>query len=208
MKSSEILTLKGMTVVSVQACQLSQSTQPGLWDSVLELTKSAQERNSDPLLWAVQLSSILNSAGTSLPSPELAHLLVSHICWANNVPITWKFLEKAVSGRIAPPMLVLALLSSRFFFLIWFWVYFLGLMGFSHFPFGIFSFWVCRFLWYCDVPSLSGFVLGFALARGVRPPTLFFYFMCIGMYVHPYVMCMVVNAYTDSLIIENGWVFF
>ena len=116
MKSSEILTLKGMTVVSVQACQLSQSTQPGLWDSVLELTKSAQERNSDPLLWAVQLSSILNSAGTSLPSPELAHLLVSHICWANNVPITWKFLEKAVSGRIAPPMLVLALLSSRFFF--------------------------------------------------------------------------------------------
>ncbi|XP_034692228.1 mediator of RNA polymerase II transcription subunit 33A-like isoform X3 [Vitis riparia] len=113
MKSSEILTLKGMTLVSVQACQLSQSTQPGLWDSVLELTKSAQERNSDPLLWAVQLSSILNSAGTSLPSPELAHLLVSHICWANNVPITWKFLEKAVSGRIAPPMLVLALLSSR-----------------------------------------------------------------------------------------------
>ncbi|KAJ9696261.1 hypothetical protein PVL29_008476 [Vitis rotundifolia] len=113
MKSSEILTLKGMAAVSVQACQVSQSTQPGLWDRVLELTKSAQERNSDPLLWAVQISSSLNSAGASLPSPELAHLLVSHICWANNVPITWKFLEKAVSGRIAPPMLVLALLSSR-----------------------------------------------------------------------------------------------
>ena len=84
-----------------------------LWDAVLEITKSAQDKNSDPLLWAIQLSSNLNSAGVSLPSVELAHLLVSHICWANHVPITWKFLEKALTVKIAPPMLVLALLSTR-----------------------------------------------------------------------------------------------
>ncbi|OAY49665.1 mediator of RNA polymerase II transcription subunit 33B [Manihot esculenta] len=90
-----------------------QPNQPTLWDSVLQLTKSAQEKNSDPLLWAIQLSSSLNSAGVVLPSTELAHLLVSHICFENNVPITWKFLEKALTVNIAPPMLVIALLSTR-----------------------------------------------------------------------------------------------
>lgn len=88
-----------------------------LWDSVLEMTKSAQEKKSDPLAWAVQLISALNSGGVSLPSPDLAHLLVSHICWANHVPITWKFLEKALALTIAPPMLVFSLLSTRFLFL-------------------------------------------------------------------------------------------
>ncbi|KAM6558598.1 hypothetical protein CsatA_027837 [Cannabis sativa] len=84
-----------------------------LWDTVLEITKSAQERNIDPQLWATQMSSNLNSAGVPLPSVELAHLLVSHICWANHVPITWKFLEKALTAMIVPPILVLALLSAR-----------------------------------------------------------------------------------------------
>lgn len=100
---------------------MAVSTQPpgqlqgiaGLWDSVLELTKSAQEKNCDPLLWAVQLSSTLSSAGVSLPSVELAQLLVSHICWDNHVPIMWKFLEKAMTARIVPPLLVIALLSTR-----------------------------------------------------------------------------------------------
>ncbi|XVE73184.1 hypothetical protein DITRI_Ditri11bG0097000 [Diplodiscus trichospermus] len=84
-----------------------------VWESVLERTKYAQDKNSDPLLWAFELSSSLNSAGVSLPSTDLAHLLVSHICWDNNVPITWKFLEKALTVKFVPPMLVLALLSTR-----------------------------------------------------------------------------------------------
>ncbi|PPR84727.1 hypothetical protein GOBAR_AA35994 [Gossypium barbadense] len=84
-----------------------------VWDWVLECTKSAREKNSDPLLWAVQLGSSLNSAGVSLPSIDLAHLLVSYICWDNHVPIAWKFLEKALTVKFVPPMLVLALLSSR-----------------------------------------------------------------------------------------------
>ncbi|KAL1142997.1 hypothetical protein V6Z11_A11G132400 [Gossypium hirsutum] len=94
--------------VSVQAAS-------PVWESVLEQTKSAQDKNRDPLLWAVQLSSSLNSAGISLPSIDLAHLLVSHICWDNHVPITWKFLEKALTVKFVPSMLVLALLSTRVF---------------------------------------------------------------------------------------------
>ncbi|KAJ0491871.1 putative mediator of RNA polymerase II transcription subunit 33A/B [Helianthus annuus] len=84
-----------------------------LWDNVLELTKKSQDKGSDPLLWAIHLSSQLNSAGVSLPSPDLANLLVSHICWDNNNPISWKFLEKALISNIVPPLLVLALLSTR-----------------------------------------------------------------------------------------------
>ncbi|KAF2314902.1 hypothetical protein GH714_037127 [Hevea brasiliensis] len=90
-----------------------QPMQQTLWDSVLQFTKSAQDKNSDPLLWAIQLSSSLNSAGVVLPSTELAHLLVSYICFENSVPIMWKFLEKALTVKIAAPMLVLALLSTR-----------------------------------------------------------------------------------------------
>jgi len=84
------------------------------WDGVVELTKAAQEKGTDPLSWAMQIQTHLNSAGESLPSVELADVLVSHIFWENNVPILWKFLEKALSLNIVPPMLVLALLSVRF----------------------------------------------------------------------------------------------
>lgn len=82
---------------------------------VVELIKAGQEKGSDPLVWAIQMYSNLNSAGESLPSVELAELLVSYICWDNNVPILWKFLDKALMLRIVPPMLLLALLSVRFF---------------------------------------------------------------------------------------------
>ncbi|KAL3647905.1 hypothetical protein CASFOL_008873 [Castilleja foliolosa] len=84
-----------------------------LWDGVLELTVSAQLRGTDPLMWSTQLSSSLAEAGVSMPSVEVAELLVSHICWSNNIPITWKFLEKALTLRIVPPLFVLALLSTR-----------------------------------------------------------------------------------------------
>ncbi|XP_030465942.1 mediator of RNA polymerase II transcription subunit 33A [Syzygium oleosum] len=80
---------------------------------ILDMTRVAQEKGSDPLWWAMQMCSSLNSAGASLPSTELAHALVSHICWDNNVPITWKFLEKALAVGIVPPLLVIALLSTR-----------------------------------------------------------------------------------------------
>ncbi|KAH6769857.1 REF4-related 1 [Perilla frutescens var. hirtella] len=84
-----------------------------IWDSILRQTKVAQEKGSDPLLWSIQISSNLSSFGISLPSLELANHLVSHICWENNVPIAWKFLEKALALKIVPPFLVLGLLSER-----------------------------------------------------------------------------------------------
>lgn len=93
--------------MEVTLCQIN-------WDNILELTKIAENKGDDPVLWAIQLSSNLNSAGVSLPSPQLATLLVSHICWDNNVPIAWKFLEKALIFNIVPPILVLALLSKRY----------------------------------------------------------------------------------------------
>ncbi|XP_057965190.1 mediator of RNA polymerase II transcription subunit 33A-like [Malania oleifera] len=92
---------------------MAASVDTSLWDGVAVLTKAAQEKGSDPLLWTAQLTSALSSAGVSLPSTEVAHLLVSHICWANNVPIAWKFLDMALTANIVPPMLVLALLSTR-----------------------------------------------------------------------------------------------
>lgn len=82
-------------------------------EGVAEMTKVAQQKGSDPLLWALQMYSNLNSAGESLPSLELAEFLVSYICWDNNVPILWKFLDKALMLHIVPPMLLLALLSVR-----------------------------------------------------------------------------------------------
>ncbi|XP_024980169.1 mediator of RNA polymerase II transcription subunit 33A isoform X2 [Cynara cardunculus var. scolymus] len=95
------------------AVSLGTSSSKGLWDSVLELTKKSQNKGSDPLIWAIHLSSQLNSAGVSLPSTDLANLLVSNICWESNNPISWKFLEKALIFNIVPPLLVLALLSTR-----------------------------------------------------------------------------------------------
>ncbi|KAG4390580.1 hypothetical protein GLYMA_05G001600v4 [Glycine max] len=85
----------------------------GVWDGIMQVTKLAQEKKTDPLLWSIQVSSALNSGGVSLPSIELAHRLVSHICFDNHLPITWKFLEKAMSLRLLPPFLALSLLSSR-----------------------------------------------------------------------------------------------
>ncbi|KAI7752371.1 hypothetical protein M8C21_032634 [Ambrosia artemisiifolia] len=79
---------------------------------VTEMTKCAQLNHTDPLIWAADVSSCLISSGVSLPSTEVAQLLVSDICWSNNVPIAWKFLEKAIAVRLVPPLLVLALLSN------------------------------------------------------------------------------------------------
>lgn len=67
----------------------------------------------DPLHWALQLRLTLASAGISLPSPDLAQFLVTHIFWENHSPLSWKLLEKAISVNIVPPLLVLALLSPR-----------------------------------------------------------------------------------------------
>ncbi|KAL6517243.1 hypothetical protein OROHE_017949 [Orobanche hederae] len=93
--------------------EVATRSNDAVWDSILGQTKMAQEKGSNPLVWSVQVSSYLNSVGITLPSVELAEHLVSHICWENNVPIAWKFLEKALLLKIVPPFLVLGMLSTR-----------------------------------------------------------------------------------------------
>ncbi|MED6155368.1 Mediator of RNA polymerase II transcription subunit 33A [Stylosanthes scabra] len=82
-------------------------------EAVVEVTKAAQKKDTDAVLWAVQVYSNLKAAGESLPSLELAEVLVSYICWDNNVPILWKFLEKAILLNFVPPIFLLSLLSLR-----------------------------------------------------------------------------------------------
>lgn len=82
----------------------------GVWDTVMELTKSV----SDPNLWAIRLGSILKSAGLALPSVQLSHLLVSCIRFNKSDTLIWKFIDKALAFKFVPPMLVLALLSARY----------------------------------------------------------------------------------------------
>ncbi|KAA3485473.1 mediator of RNA polymerase II transcription subunit 33A [Gossypium australe] len=84
-----------------------------LWEEVMEQTKVAKEKGIDPLLWALQVSSSVGTSGIALPSTELAQVLVNYICWDNNIPILWKFLDKALMMKIIPPLLVIALLSQR-----------------------------------------------------------------------------------------------
>lgn len=87
---------------------------PALWDEVLELTKGAAEKGMDAVAWGSQLASALHAAGVSLPSPGLAHALVSYVCWSgHHVPAAWKYIEWALASGLAPPVLVLAHLSIR-----------------------------------------------------------------------------------------------
>lgn len=79
-----------------------------------EVTKEAQENGSDPLVWAIQIYSNLNSVGESIPSTQLAEFLVSYICWDNNLPILWKFLDKALMLNFVTPVILISLLSLRF----------------------------------------------------------------------------------------------
>lgn len=141
--------------MAITSCQIN-------WDNVLEFTKIAQHKGDDPMLWAIQLSSNLNSAGVSLPSPQLATLLVSHICWDNNVPVAWKFLEKALVFNIVPPILVLALLSKRFacFCLMCSFCVSFVLWGYSEWVFFIFCnrAWLPFFLLLLLFDSRNGFL--------------------------------------------------
>ncbi|CAF2159011.1 unnamed protein product [Brassica rapa subsp. narinosa] len=83
-----------------------------VWDGVIELTKMAQEQCVDARLWASHLSATLKPF-VEFPSTELAEVLVSYICWDNNLPLLWKFLERAMSLNLVSPLVLLALLAHR-----------------------------------------------------------------------------------------------
>ncbi|CAN8258357.1 unnamed protein product [Cochlearia groenlandica] len=83
-----------------------------VWDGVIELTKMAHEKRVDARLWSSHLTATLKPV-VDFPSTELAEVLVSYICWDNNVPSLWKFLERAMALGLVSPLVVLALLSDR-----------------------------------------------------------------------------------------------
>ncbi|KAJ8898839.1 hypothetical protein K2173_008148 [Erythroxylum novogranatense] len=63
--------------------------------------------------WAMEVGKSMVSLGFNLPSPELAQLLVSNLCFRNNHPSLWKFLQFSLSSRLLSPLHVLSLLSAR-----------------------------------------------------------------------------------------------
>lgn len=97
--------------------QTSEGDEQKPWDAILRQTESAVEKNTDPNAWALEVISTLDSSGVTLPSVDLAQRLVSHFFWDNHSPIAWKLLHTAASLNIIPPLLLLALLSTRSFYI-------------------------------------------------------------------------------------------
>lgn len=93
--------------------QTSEGDEQKPWDAILRQTESSVEKNTDPNAWALEVISTLESSGVTLPSVDLAHRLVSHFFWDNHSSIAWKLLHTAASLNIIPPLLLLALLSTR-----------------------------------------------------------------------------------------------
>ncbi|GLU14786.1 hypothetical protein SLE2022_313340 [Rubroshorea leprosula] len=71
------------------------------------------EREVSPLVSAMGMGKGVGPRGSEIPSPELAQLIVSHLCFRHNHPSLWKFLHSALSSRLLSPIHVLALLTSR-----------------------------------------------------------------------------------------------
>ncbi|KAF6172668.1 hypothetical protein GIB67_041991 [Kingdonia uniflora] len=82
-------------------------------DRVVETFKVCQQRNDSPVIWRMEISKCVREAGLGFPSPELGQILVSNLCFSNNNPSLWKFVEQAVSSGLVSPLHVLALLTSR-----------------------------------------------------------------------------------------------
>lgn len=80
---------------------------------VLGTVKSSQERRDPPLIWAMEVSKCIQEKGLGIPNPELGHVLVSNLCFTNNNPTLWKFVEQGICSRLLSPLHVLALLTSR-----------------------------------------------------------------------------------------------
>ncbi|RWW28261.1 hypothetical protein GW17_00007274 [Ensete ventricosum] len=80
---------------------------------VMVAVKAAEERGDPPLLRAVEAARCVQERGLGLPNPELARVLVSNLCFANNNPSLWKLLDQTMASRVVSPIHVLALLTPR-----------------------------------------------------------------------------------------------
>ena len=94
----------------------ASSSQQQWEEKVLKLTKLLEEQRDPPFLWAVEVGKCLMGAGLQLPSVELGQLLISHLCWSNNGPMLWKYIEQAMETQLLSSLHILALLTSRYLF--------------------------------------------------------------------------------------------
>ncbi|KAI9152792.1 hypothetical protein LWI28_001261 [Acer negundo] len=74
---------------------------------VIETVKRCQERQESPVKWALELGKC-----TSSPA-ELGQVLVTHLCFNNNHPSLWKFLDYALHSHLLSPLHILSLLTQR-----------------------------------------------------------------------------------------------
>ncbi|XP_026413117.1 mediator of RNA polymerase II transcription subunit 33A-like [Papaver somniferum] len=82
-------------------------------DKVLETVKWCQERKDPLLVWGMEVSKCVKEAGLVLPSTELGQILVSNLCFTNNNPSLWKFIDQAMSSGILSSIQILSLLTTR-----------------------------------------------------------------------------------------------
>uniref|UniRef100_A0A1D1Y8M9 GMP synthase [glutamine-hydrolyzing] n=2 Tax=Anthurium amnicola TaxID=1678845 RepID=A0A1D1Y8M9_9ARAE len=81
--------------------------------TVLDVVKSSEERGDPPLVWAVEVGRCVQARGMELPSLELGETVVGSLCFANNTPSLWKFLDQALASGLLSPLHTLALLTAR-----------------------------------------------------------------------------------------------
>ena len=94
-------------------------------EAIIERIKQ-WENGKDPILvWVMELEKYLLNRGTvvaDLPSAELGEVLVSHLCFGNNHPSIWKFIDQALLSssagshhrlRLLCPLQILSLLCCR-----------------------------------------------------------------------------------------------
>ncbi|KAJ3676638.1 hypothetical protein LUZ60_004050 [Juncus effusus] len=75
--------------------------------------KASEMHSETPLLRSIELARRLQQKGLSLPNPNLAEILVSHLCFSQNTPSLWKLLDQAMASRLISPLQTLALLTQK-----------------------------------------------------------------------------------------------
>jgi hypothetical protein len=103
------------TAAAADAAGLVPAGPPGDLEGRVMAAVKASEARGDPLLVrAVELARVVAGEGATIPSPDLAGILVSNLCFAHNSPSLWKLVGQAMASRLLSPLHVLALLTPRY----------------------------------------------------------------------------------------------
>lgn len=77
---------------------------------MIETVKRCQERQDSVFKWAFEIGKCISSDKSS---PELGRVLVNYLCFNNNHPSLWKFIDYAVCSQLLCAIHILALLTER-----------------------------------------------------------------------------------------------